>query len=177
MFKRKVSRRLSSFLQVQEQLDGKWASQNGLLRRRFTLAQLAHVEDDWGWQRCQMYFAIQALFHSSNFLRPSPPSSLGEVTTSQATLVPWRSSPRPFQRKRLSIWSTSLMIRLGRMKTLDQWTWMLKRTDWINWSRPAKDSAFEVQLWILATMRSTRILQSVEESLVEMRGIPRYLTG
>ena len=58
------------------------------LQRRLTLAQAAQEDVVLGWHMFQMCLAMHALFHISNLFRPKPPSDLGQVRVSQATLAP-----------------------------------------------------------------------------------------
>ena len=148
-------------------------SQSDLPRIRFALAQIAQLEVTMGWHRFQRCLHMAAMFHSSSFFMPSPPSFVGRERSSHATFAPPVPSWGPFQRNCLRICSTCLMTAFGSMKRPFQKDWMPQRTDFISWRRPAKDRNLAVQLETLDVIRSTSGLQFRAVSFVEMRGTPR----
>ena len=168
-----MGRSCNTFLHVQEQLLGIGMSQRDLPWSRFALAHLAQVEVGRGWLKFQRCFPMVAIFHSSSFFKPSPPSFKGWVRSSQATFAPPGSRWGPFYKNLLIICSTCRMILFGRMNSPFQKDWILQSTDLMSWSRPAKDKHLAVQLIALEVRASTNGLQCIVVNLVEIKGTPR----
>lgn len=62
--------------------------------------------------------------------------------------------------------SINRIILLGKIKTLAQNTWILRRTDDNTWSLPAKERFLTSQESVLAVILFTNDSQSIEESLL-----------
>ena len=103
---RKIGLSLTSFLHVHEAKLGGFISHRERPLRRFALAHNAQLDVVWGWQRFHRCFPIAATFQTCNFLMPRPPSSYGNVKSSQATFEPLIEKFGPFQRNLLMICST-----------------------------------------------------------------------
>ena len=95
----------------------------------------------------------------------------------QATLTSPRPSSWPFRRNLLNFCSITLTTFLGRVKMLDQYIWILFSTDWMICSLPENESCLAVQVLIRAVIFSINGTQSWKVSLLEISGIPKYLTG
>ena len=168
-----MGRSWRTFLQVQELLLGMGTSQRDLPRRRFALAHTAQDDEVEGWLNFHRCLHMAATFHSASFLIPSPPSLTGCVRSSQATFAPPDSSCGPFQKKHLKICSIFQITFFGRINRPFQKDWILQRTDFMSWSRPAKDRKFAVRLVTLEVMQSTNGLQCEALSFVDCSGTPR----
>jgi hypothetical protein len=81
----------------------------------------------------------------------------------------------PDQRNLLNFCSKSCITFLGNIKTQAQNICRLAKTEDRSCNLPTKDSFLTSQESILEDMLEIRLSQSAAESLLEMRGTPKYL--
>lgn len=119
-----------------------------------------------------------ATFQDSRCFIPKPPPRLGLQTSVHASFAPIAFVEYPFHRKASHLWFAIWITFFDRMKWEHQNFVMLMSTEEIYCTFPAYDSDLAVQDWILSVILSVRALQSLlDVSFVEIKGIPRYLTG
>jgi len=83
----------------------------------------------------------------------------------------------PDQRNLLNFYSKSYITFLSNIKTRAQNICRLTKTEDRSCNLPAKDSFIASQESILDDILEIRLSQSTAESLLEMRGTPKYLIG
>lgn len=117
------------------------------------------------------------LFQTQIFLRPNPPSDLGLVTESQATLALYLPSSDPFQRYAAYNEFIWLIHSTGRTKEAHQKLTTPEITELIICNLPANERYFAVQILIFDLIFCRRGSQLSRKSFFVFRGRPKYLMG
>ena len=112
--------------------------------RTSVIIQEAQIELDLK-NNNQMSLRAHTVFHTTQFLSPSPPSSFGVVHVIQATFEAPLPSSFPFQKNLAQRESISARQAFGSIYAEVQKLISLEITVEISWSRPAKDRARTVQ--------------------------------